>query len=369
MSAPLPRRFVILDDDATQRRLQGRSIEAAGGVVVASVDKVAAAGRAVAISSPDALICRLRSCGTPCTLQRHGPRFAHDDARATTMCPAIGTVRVVENLVVPHSEYDGSATRSIAAIRWPDARATSTPLPLLPTPSPTPMPTPLSASARQALAAAASAAGIGPRTSTPMAMPAPTPMPTRGRELLAIGSSTGGPQAVQQMLRGLPPTFQLPIVMVQHMPKDHLSFFADSIARQCARPVDLVSARRRLLPGHIYLASGDGHIGVERLGNELFVTVIGGPAEHNCVPAVDPLLRTVAAVVGAGAIVVVLTGMGIDGAAGALAVHEAGGAVVVQDQASSVVWGMPGATVAIGAADHVLPLNDIAPEVARLVTG
>jgi two-component system chemotaxis response regulator CheB len=259
------------------------------------------------------------------------------------MCPAIGTVRVVESLVSPHSENDAAAVKAVAGIRWPE-------VPTMTRPPSNKWPIPVAA--------------------TPparMRVMAHGPPPMRPRELLAIGSSTGGPQAVQHMLRGLPPSFQLPIVMVQHMPKDHLAFFADSIARQCARPVELVSARIRLQPGHIYLASGDGHIGVERLGGDLYVDVIGGPAEHNCVPAVDPLLRSVAAVVGAGAIVVVLTGMGIDGAAGALAVHDVGGAVVVQDQASSVVWGMPGATVAIGAADQVLPLNDIAPQVARMV--
>jgi two-component system chemotaxis response regulator CheB len=269
------------------------------------------------------------------------------------MCPAIGTVRVVEQLVLPHTEHDPVAVKAVEAIRWPE--------PVQQAPSGKwPIPTP-PVRARPQLAL--------PTTTTPPPALLPSNVPPgRVRELLAIGSSTGGPQAVQQMLRELPSTFQLPIVMVQHMPKDHLGFFADSIARQCARPVELVSARRRLLPGHIYLASGDGHIGVVRQAGELYVELIGGPAEHNCVPAVDPLLRSVAAVVGAGAIVVVLTGMGIDGAAGALAVHEAGGAVVAQDQASSVVWGMPGATVAIGAADQVLPLNDIAPQVARLVT-
>jgi two-component system chemotaxis response regulator CheB len=354
MSTGPSRRFVILDDDATQRRLMTRTIEAAGGVVVAAVDKVAAAGRAVSMSSPDALVCRLRSCGTPCTLQRGAPRFAHENARVSAMCPAIGTVRVVEQLVRPQTEHDQAAVKAVEDIRWPE--------PVQQAPSGKwPIPTPPPPRARSLFAA--------PPTPTPP----PTHVPSSGppgapRELLAIGSSTGGPQAVQQMLRGLPTTFQLPIVMVQHMPKDHLGFFADSITRQCARPVELVSARRRLLPGHVYLASGEGHIGVVRHAGDLYVELIGGPAEHNCVPAVDPLLRSVAAVVGAGAIVVVLTGMGSDGAAGALAVHEAGGTVVVQDQASSVVWGMPGATVAIGAADQVLPLNDIAPQVARLVT-
>jgi two-component system chemotaxis response regulator CheB len=358
VGASPPRRFVILDDDAAQRRLVSRAIETAGGVVVAAVDKVAAAGRAVSISSPDAMVCRLRSCGTPCSLQRGPPRFAHEEARATTLCPAIGTVRVVENLVPPQSEQDAAAAKAIAGIRWPEPQtpppSNKWPIPTFSTPPPARM---------------RSLFQPPPPPTPPPSSPTPSPpLAARQRELLAIGSSTGGPRAVQQLLCGLPPTFQLPIVMVQHMPKNHLVFFADSLARQCARPVELVSARHRLQPGNIYLASGDGHIGIERFGGDLYVDVIGGPAEHNCVPAVDPLLRTVAAVVGAAAIVVVLTGMGIDGAAGALAVHDAGGTVLVQDQASSVVWGMPGATVAIGAADQVLPLNDLAPQVARLAT-
>ena len=140
MSASPPRRFVILDDDATQRRRQGRAIEAAGGVVVASVDKVAAAGRAVSISSPDALVCRLRSCGTPCTLHRGAPRFAHEEARATAMCPAIGTVRVVENLALAHSDNDAAAVKAVAAIRWPEPQTpppgNKWPTPALPTPPP-----------------------------------------------------------------------------------------------------------------------------------------------------------------------------------------------------------------------------------------
>jgi len=194
------------------------------------------------------------------------------------------------------------------------------------------------------------------------------PYPAR-RELLAIGCSTGGPPAVASLIQGLPSTFRLPICVVQHMSAEHMSFFAEGLSRQLARPVSIAQDDEAVEAGQVYVAAGAAHMVLERqlpsVGRSgLRLRIDHGPPEHNCRPAVDPFFRSVAAVCGAAAIGVVLTGMGADGARGARAMRDAGAPVLAQDAASSVVWGMPGATYQAGAACAVLPLDQLAKEIS-----
>jgi two-component system chemotaxis response regulator CheB len=189
------------------------------------------------------------------------------------------------------------------------------------------------------------------------------------RELIAIGASTGGPPVLVRLFQDLGPSFEVPIVVVQHMAAAHIEFFVALLAQQCRRTFRLAAHGMLLEPRTVYIAGGERHLRVGRERGRLVALLDDGPPEHHCKPAVDPLFRSVAAVCGAATVGVVATGMGTDGAAGAVALRDAGAPVVVQDQASSVVWGMPGAVVAANAADAVVPGNELAAFVLARTSG
>ncbi len=191
-----------------------------------------------------------------------------------------------------------------------------------------------------------------------------TPVMAR-RELLAIGCSTGGPPAVAKLIAALPESFTTPIALVQHMAAAHMQFFVEGLARQLSRPVLAATEGMLLEPHQVCVAPGDVHMLIERHGTRLRVRLSDTPAEHNCRPAVDPFFRSVAATCKSGAIAVVLTGMGSDGALGGKAMRDVGAPVLVQDAQSSVVWGMPGATYQVGAACAVLPLEQLPGEILQ----
>ncbi len=186
------------------------------------------------------------------------------------------------------------------------------------------------------------------------------------RELIAIGASTGGPPVVMQFLESLPADFQTPIVLTQHMPALHIPHFAKLLDDRTTRRVTVATDGEAVQPGHVYVAPGALHLTVHRQGAQLTMRHDHGPEEHNCKPAVDPMFRSVAAACGARAVGVVMTGMGADGALGAVALRAAGAPVVVQDKPSSVVWGMPGATVQKGAASVIAPAGELAMWVTKL---
>lgn len=177
------------------------------------------------------------------------------------------------------------------------------------------------------------------------------------RDLLAIGASTGGPPALLKLLKGLPPHFDAPVVITQHMPALHLEHFADLLTSQSGRRVELVKANVQLERGKMYLAGGDRHLQVMRVAGTLQARPLDTPPEHHCRPAVDPMFNSVAQACAGTALAVVLTGMGSDGARGAVTLRQRGNPVLVQDEASSVVWGMPSATMNAGAADAVVPID------------
>ena len=186
-------------------------------------------------------------------------------------------------------------------------------------------------------------------------------------EALAIGCSTGGPTALAQVLPNLPADLPVPVVIVQHMPPLFTRFLAERLDVLSQLEVREAAAGIRLEPGKIWIAPGDFHMVIRRKGTDRFVELNQDPPENSCRPAVDVLFRSVADAYGAGALAVVLTGMGNDGARGAAHIREAGGEVMVQDRESCVVWGMPGAVVQAGVADTICPLAQMSVEITRRV--
>jgi two-component system chemotaxis response regulator CheB len=196
------------------------------------------------------------------------------------------------------------------------------------------------------------------------ATPAP-PRPSARVEILAIGTSTGGPNALAELLPAFPSDFPVPIVIVQHMPPLFTRMLAERLDKRSSIGVREGEAGKIIEPGQAWIAPGDHHMTVERRGTAVKLTMNQGPPENSCRPAVDVLFRSVAAAFGANTLAVVLTGMGSDGVVGSQVVRERGGRVYVQDEASSVVWGMPGQVVAAGWADSIFPLRAMAQEIDR----
>ncbi len=187
--------------------------------------------------------------------------------------------------------------------------------------------------------------------------------------VLGIGASTGGPNALEEVLRRLPADFGLPIVIVQHMPEGFTRLLANRLTANTPFPAAEATPGSVLAPGQIWVAPGDRHLVVERSAEGVRLQTNRQPPENSCRPAVDVLFRSLAEVYGAGVLAVVLTGMGQDGLLGAERIVLAGGQVVVQDEPTSVVWGMPGAVARAGLAAMVLPLGDLADEIAERVRG
>jgi two-component system chemotaxis response regulator CheB len=194
--------------------------------------------------------------------------------------------------------------------------------------------------------------------------PAARPGPV---EVLAIGTSTGGPNALAEVLGALPAGFPVPIVIVQHMPPMFTRLLAERLSAQFPIRVEEGSSGSVLEPGHAWIAPGDHHMIVVRDNRQTRILLHQGPPENSCRPAVDVLLRSVAKTFGPNSLTVILTGMGQDGLRGCEAVREAGGEILAQDEATSVVWGMPGHVARAGLADRVLPLSLIADEIGRRV--
>lgn len=188
------------------------------------------------------------------------------------------------------------------------------------------------------------------------------------RSALVIGVSTGGPNALQEIVPKLPASFRVPVLVVQHMPPVFTRQLAERL--NDLSPLKVVEAEHGMSvePRTVYLAPGDFHMEVDVKGpKEQRIVLHQGPRENSCRPAVDPLFRSAAKAWGRNCLGLVLTGMGADGAIGAEALKAAGAAVIAQDEATSVVWGMPQAVVQKGAADLVLPLPEIAPTLLKLV--
>jgi two-component system chemotaxis response regulator CheB len=186
--------------------------------------------------------------------------------------------------------------------------------------------------------------------------------------IVAIGISTGGPSALGAILPNLPADFPLPILLVQHMPPLFTRLLAERLNSICKLPVAEATQGVAVEPGTILIAPGDFHMKVVSglKGTRIFLDQ--APPQNSCRPAVDALFSSVASIYGGAVVAAVLTGMGQDGLHGVQILKAQGATVLAQDEASSVVWGMPGAIVNAGLADHVLPLDKIVPEIVRLAS-
>ncbi|WP_192036530.1 chemotaxis response regulator protein-glutamate methylesterase [Halomonas sp. YLGW01] len=185
-------------------------------------------------------------------------------------------------------------------------------------------------------------------------------------KLLIIGASTGGTEAIRHVLEPLPSNAPA-ILITQHMPGGFTRSFAERLDKLCRIRVKEASEGERVLPGHAYIAPGDQHLKLARSGANYVVRLDDGPPVNRHRPSVDVLFESAARQAGRNAIGVLLTGMGKDGAAGLLTMRQAGAPTVAQDEASCVVFGMPREAIALGAADEVLPLDEIAPRLMTLV--
>lgn len=207
-----------------------------------------------------------------------------------------------------------------------------------------------------------------PRQAGPPASPALRPPPKRVPSVIAIGSSTGGPQALIRILGALGVVPQ-PILITQHMPATFTTILAEHIARAAAMPCAEAVHGEALRGGRIYLAPGDWHMTVAARDGAKVIELNQDARENFCRPAVDPMLRSLARACGDGTLAVILTGMGHDGLAGGRAVADAGGRVIAQDEASSVVWGMPGAVARAGLCSEILPLGEMAARLGEIARG
>lgn len=219
-------------------------------------------------------------------------------------------------------------------------------------------------------------AGRPARGGAMRAMPKPTPKPISLRaagtlpvDVLAIGSSTGGPQALLSLLKGIPTNLRVPVFITQHMPATFTAVLADHIARTTGLACAEAKDGEVVTAGRVYLAPGNFHLIAERKGVQLVARLDSGPPENYCRPSVNPMLRSLARVYGGRVLTAILTGMGSDGLIGGRMIIEAGGTVIAQDEATSVVWGMPGAVATDGICSAVLPLSQMAPYIMKMIGG
>lgn len=188
--------------------------------------------------------------------------------------------------------------------------------------------------------------------------------------ILAVGSSTGGPQALQEMMKEVGTAMNdVPVVITQHMPPTFTSILAEHLGKAALRPSKEGEDGEVLKPGNIYVAPGGKHMIVEKDAGAVKIRLTDGPPVNFCKPAVDPLFDSVAKAYGSASLAVILTGMGHDGADGVKTIASGGGSIITQDEATSVVWGMPGAAAATGVCCDILPLNQIGPKVSRVLKG
>ena len=203
----------------------------------------------------------------------------------------------------------------------------------------------------------------GTRASSPV----PNPRMHRPLEIVVMGTSTGGPNALAEVLPQLPARLPAAVVVVQHMPPTFTRFLAERLNGECQIPVSEAIDNELIKPGRIFIAPGDFHVVTEARGTRVHLRTIRTPPENSCRPAVDVLFRSAARVYGNRTLAVVMTGMGQDGLRGAEQLREAGAAILAQDEASSVVWGMPGYVVQAGLATKVVPLQQLGGEIVRSV--
>ena len=224
---------------------------------------------------------------------------------------------------------------------------------------------------RARTAGAEAPAALPPKLRAPAAQPvALRPLPATAPRVLVIGSSTGGPQALNAIVSQIGSVLdRAPVLITQHMPPTFTTILAEHLARLTKRPAREAVEGEEVNAGTIYLAPGGRHMSVVRRDGIAVIALDDGPLVNFCKPAVDPLFSSAAEVWGPKVLGLVLTGMGSDGLRGAQAIAAAGGSILAQDEPTSVVWGMPGQVAHAGLCSAVLPLDEIAPRLTRLFAG
>jgi two-component system chemotaxis response regulator CheB len=187
-------------------------------------------------------------------------------------------------------------------------------------------------------------------------------------DVIVIAASTGGPNALMEIFSQLPENLS-PILIVQHMPPVFTVQFAKNLSMKSKIPVEEGQSGQKIRPGHAWIAPGDYHMVVRRVGLDGVLQIHKEEPENSCRPAADVLFRSAGKVYGRNVLAIILTGMGQDGLRGCEAISEAGGRILVQDEASSVVWGMPGYVAQAGLAHKIVPLDKMAHEIMNCVKG
>lgn len=340
-------RVLVVDDDPVYRRILRAALEGAGAEVTATAGNLSLARQRVEQDGLDLVTIDVVLAGESGLDLLSWLQVNH---------PAVGALLVTSGTAAARDEVDGILLGAAGLVRkptGPDAEAQ------------------LREALRRHITRLAQKPNASRKTVATnlerlrAGRPAASQHRCTQRELIAVGASTGGPPVLLDLLKRLPAGFDVPIVIAQHMSAEHIGHFAEHLARQSGRDVALAQDGEAIVPGRVYVAGYGKHLLVERdVAGNLRAVQSDAPPEHNCRPAVDPLFRSVAQHCGADTVGVVATGMGSDGALGAVALRERGVPVVVQDEKTSVVWGMPGATVREGGADVVAP----GPELADWVT-
>ncbi|MBM3530534.1 MAG: chemotaxis response regulator protein-glutamate methylesterase [Alphaproteobacteria bacterium] len=373
-------RVMVVDDSVVVRSLVSRWIgETEGLTLVSALRNGREALERLDADKPDVVVLdvempELDGISTlPLLLQRRrdlivimASALTRDHAEVTLKALALGAADYV-----PKPEAEGGVITSAAFQRDLIAKITA-----LATPR---MRRGRAAQGRGAIAPATRRmAGAIQRTGkwrTPESAAAPGKFPLRAYSqvvprVLLIGASTGGPQALNRLVAKLDAvTDAAPVLITQHMPATFTTILAEHLARASAKPAHEAVHGEPVLAGHIYIAPGGKHMRVERRDGTATVVLDDGAPVHFCKPAVDPLFASAAEVWGPWNLALILTGMGSDGALGAAEIAAAGGTVIAQDEATSVVWGMPGAAAEAGVCSAILPLDQIAPQVVRLFLG
>jgi two-component system, chemotaxis family, protein-glutamate methylesterase/glutaminase len=367
-------RVLVVDDSVVIRRLvTGALSEDPGIEVVASAANGAIALQRIPQVNPDVITLDIEMPDMDGLETLRNIRKSYSDIRVIMFSTLTqrGAAATLEALVLGADDYVtkaanvGHVNESLAALRnelvprvnqfflRTESRAIAAPR----------VATPSSTAAVRTTAAAAAKA-IGPEAGAskllsfkPMVLP----------KVLAIGVSTGGPTALSTLVPMLPNHFRLPVLIVQHMPPLFTRLLAERLQKQTDLRVVEAAEGNVVEPGCIYVAPGDYHMRVRKQGEKVVIALDQAPPENSCRPAVDVMFRSVEEVYGGHALTVVLTGMGQDGLRGVELLKAAGAYVIAQDEATSVVWGMPGAIARAKLADAILGINDIVPEILRHV--
>lgn len=366
MAAPI--RVLVVDDSVVARRFVARRLEADPAIeVVGTARNGRLALERIDRDPPDVVILddempEMRGRDILKVLRNTHPTVAVVMFSGTFHAGALGTFDALtlgadDGVAKPtagggrieddHPVWDELLDKTKKAYRRPDRGGTNIAVAVAESTRPPPTSAPPPASATPA-PRAPHADRTSPGAGTPV------------DAVAVIGSSTGGPEALTAVFAGLPASFPLPIVVVQHMPPAFTRLLADRLDRNSALTVQEAEDGVRLAPGAAWIAPGDFHVVVERQLLHAQLRLDQGPPENSCRPAADPLFRSAAAGFGPHVVGLVLSGMGQDGLRGCEQIVAAGGRVLTQDEATSVVWGMPGYVTRAGLATACLPLHQLA---------